>query len=546
MRHLILAFATLSLACRAPLAAQASSGTVVIVTGEQATLPVPTLMEGTANTRANSEVADQLFLRLALRKPGRGTTDPDGYEPVLARSWSRRDSLTLAFDLDPRARWHDGVPVTAADVVFSFHRALDPAIAPSLAEQLRYISQVSSEGQHRVVIRFSRVYSEQFFDATYYVQPIPAHLLAGIPPDSLARSAYVSAPVGDGPYRWVRALPGELVELRAVPTFFLGRPGLARVIFRTATDPAARMNLLLSGEADALSNIVPPLSDRDRLEATGEFRMVTASSPLLGYLLFNERASGDSLRPHPILSDLRVRRALTLALDRRAMIQAVFGPYARVPFGPVSQALGLSGITPPAARTDVAEARQLLAQAGWRDSDGDGTLDRSGLPLRLTLNVPSTSLMRKQLAVIAQEQLRQVGVALDVAVLERSVWQERHVGGRFDIGFGALNQTPTPSALRSDWSCGAVDNVAHYCDPVVDSLFTAAALMLRDPGPTYLAALRRLEADAPAIFLYAPLNVIAVHRRFENVEMRGESPWLMLWRWRVRRGQELPRDRVTR
>jgi peptide/nickel transport system substrate-binding protein len=527
------------------LDAQARSGTIVIVTGEQATVPVPTLIEGAADTRANQELADQLFLRLAVRKPGRATSDEKGYEPQLARSWSRRDSLTLVFDLDPRARWHDGVPVTARDVVFTFRRARDPEIAPSLAALLRHISDVRAEGDHRVVITFDDVYGEQFFDATYYVQPVPAHLLASLAPEAIAGSPFVHAPVGDGPYRWVRAVPGETVELAAEPDFFLGRPGLSRVIFRTASDPAARMNLLLSGEADAMMSVVPPMSNRARLERTGDFRLVTTPSDLLGYFLFNFRNPSDTSREHPILADARVRQAITLALDRHAMAISQFGPYSVVPYGPVSQMLWLGRVSPKAPRQNVARAGTLLRQAGWQDSDGDGTLDRNGRPLALSIIVPSSSSMRRDISVMAQEELRQVGIRLDVLVLERSVWQERFVSGRFDISFGAMRQVPTPSGLTSSWTCAGASNVSHYCDPTVDSLLASAILTQGDAAPIYVKALNRLEQDAPASFLYAPLEVIALHRRYDDVELRDGSPWLMLWHWRVRRGQELPRDRIV-
>jgi len=536
----------LALLAPLPLVAQAPSGTIVIVTGEQATLPIPTLIEGPANTRANQELADQLFLHLAVRRPGRATTDESGFEPQLAQSWTRRDSLTLVFDLDPRARWQDGVPVTARDVVFTFRRAMDPDIAPSLSALLRQIASVTAEGDNLVVFRFARSYAEQFFDATYYVQPLPAHLLDGMAPGEIATSAFSQAPVGDGPYRWVRSVPGELVELAAVPDFFLGRPGLARVIFRTASDPAARMNLLLSGEADAMASVVPPLDNRVRLERTGNFRLITTPSDLLGYFLYNVRAPGDSSRPHPVLGDVRVRRAITLALNRSAMSQSVFGPYGKVPFGPVSQMLSLTNVSPKAAPQNVARAKGLLTAAGWRDTDGDGIRDRNGTPLELSVIVPSSSRMRQQLSVIAQEQLRQVGIKLDVLVLERPVWQERFVGGRFDISFGAMRQVPTPSGLTDSWTCRGASNASHFCDPMVDSLLSAAIADQRDPTPTYIEALGQIENDAAAAFLFAPLEVMAVHRRYEHVQLRDGSPWLMLWRWSVRPGQELSRDRVTR
>ena len=536
----------LSPAPRPAHAQGARGGTIVIVTGEQATLPVPTLMEGRAARTANFDVADQLFLRLAINQPGRPVLGDAGFVPQLARRWERRDSLTLVFELDGRARWHDGTPVTARDVTFTYARAMDPAIAPSLAGLLRHVESVTAEDDRHVVFRFRRAYSGQFFDATYYVQPLPAHLVARIPPDSLANSAFARAPVGSGPYRWVRSEPGQFIELAADPSFFLGRPGTDRLIFRTATDADARMNLLLGGEGDAMVNVIPPLSNRDRLLARGELRLLATPSNSLGYLLFNAKAPGDSTRPHPLLGDVRVRRALIASLDREAMVRSAYGQYGRVPYGPVSGLLWVSGIAPKAERQDAAAARALLAGAGWRDSDGDGTLDKDGRPFRLSVIVPAPSAVRKQLAVQAQEQLARIGVRLDVQVLEGPVWGQRHSQGNFDISFGSATQDPAPAGLMFSWSCAGSGNVGRHCDPVADSLITTAVLTAGNPAPVWVAALRRIEDGARAAYLFAPMNLVAVHRRFEKVEVRPDSPWMMAWKWRVQRGHALARDAATR
>jgi peptide/nickel transport system substrate-binding protein len=542
------AMLALALAFPGPAAsAQAApGGTIVIVTGEQATVPVPTLMEGRAARTANFDVADQLFLRLAINEPGRPVLGDAGFVPQLARSWERRDSLTLVFELDPRARWHDGTPVTARDVVFTFGRALDPQLAPSLAGLLRHLATVSAEGEQRVVFRFHRAYTGQFFDATYYVQPIPAHLVGSIPADSLGAAPFVRAPVGNGPYRWMRSVPGQYIELAANEQFFLGRPGTARLVFRTATDADARMNLLLSGEGDAMVNVIPPLGNRDRLARRGEMRLIATQSNGIGYLLFNARAAGDSSRPHPLLGDERVRRALIAALDREAMVRSTFGPYAKVPYGPVSGLLWVSALAPRAQRQNVGSARALLAAAGWRDSDGDGTLDRAGQPFRLSVIVPSSSAVRKQLAVQAQEQLSRVGIRLDVLLLEGPVWGERHSRGNFDISFGSATQDPTPAGLAYSWSCTGTGNVGRHCNPAADSLMARAVLSSDDPSGLWLDALRRIEGDARAAYLFAPMNLVAVHRRFEQVEVRPDSPWMMAYKWKVRRGRALDRDAAAR
>src|SRR5688500_16226986 len=155
------------------------------------------------------------------------------------------------------------------------------------------------------------------------------------------------------------------------------------------------MNLLLSGEGDAMVNVIPPLVNHDRLLKKGEMRFIATASNGIGYLLFNSRASGDSTRPHPILGDVRVRRAIIAALDRQAMVRSAFGQYAQVPYGPASSLLWISALAPKAAPQDAAAARKLLAAAGWRDADRDGTLERAGEPLRLSVILPGSSGARR-------------------------------------------------------------------------------------------------------------------------------------------------------
>ena len=519
----------------APLAAQAGDpDALVIVTGQQATMPIPTLMEGPQNTTANFDVADQLFLRLAELPPDLVPTDERRFLPVLAKSWTRRDTLTLAFDLDPRARWHDGRPVTAGDVVFTFDRARDPNIAPKLAGLLRHIVSVTAEGDRRVVFRFDRVYAEQFYDATYNVAPIPAHL---VPRDATVAKpprAFLANPVGDGPFRWVRSVPGQFIELSANADVVLGAPKIRRLFFRTAADPEARINLLLTGEADATDNIpVPPLSNIERVDGAPGLRAVPLASAILGYLLFNQRDPADSSKPHPILGDVNVRRAIALALDRRRMVQSVFGRYGDVPYGPVSQLLWVRRDSPAAAGADTAAARRLLAKSGWFPRSDDGVQTRNGRPLLLTLSYPLTSETRKQIALQVQEQLRTIGIQIELRRLEGPVWMQRRSAGDFDIDFSSATQDPTPSGLTQSWSCAGGTNVARYCDPALDSLLDRAIGARSAPAATALwrQVVQRVEGDQPAVFIYAPAAVYAVSRRFQKAPLRPESSWLRVREW---------------
>jgi peptide/nickel transport system substrate-binding protein len=515
------------------LAEAHAQSSLVIVTGAEASMPIPTLMEGDQGALANYEISDHLFLRLATLGPTLTTGGDAGFVPQLARSWTRRDSVTLAFELDPRARWHDGTAVTSRDVVFTMMRARDTTIAPRVAKLLRYIQSVEAEGDRTVVFRFTRVYAEQLYDATFHTAMLPAHLLAGLPPHSLARSAYASHPIGNGPYRWVRRVPGQFIELAANEQFFLGRPSIQKLIVRVARDPDARFNMVLSGEADAMDNITSPTVNAARVAARPELRLVMVPAPSLGYLLYNQRANGDSTRPHPILSDLDVRRALTLALDRPVLVKAVLGEFGEVPYGPTSTLLWIRHGAPKPLAQDRAAAQRLLESRGWVDRDGDGVRERDGRRLVLQMIMPNSSAIRRQMSLLIQQQFRQVGVMLELMQLDGPTWGERREAGKFDIDFSGAIQDPTPSGLVQSWSCGGSSNVAKYCDPAVDSLLDRAILARDDARSTWHEILRRIEADAPATFLYRLTYAFVVNRRFSDVVIRPESSWSSVWRWKV-------------
>jgi peptide/nickel transport system substrate-binding protein len=421
----------------------------------------------------------------------------------------------------------------------------NPALNPAYAT-LEPIDSVTARDSLTIRVHYRRAFGEQVYLFTNDFQPLPAHLLASLPADSIATSPFARHPIGNGPFRWERREPGQFIELRADSTFFLGRPGVSRIVIRVAADPAARLNLLLSGETDAMDNV--PAAQLAQVQADTAVRVLHVPNNLLLYALFNFRSATAPGRPHPILGDLRVREALTLALDRTAIARNIFGDAVRVPNAAQSQLWSwITGGTISTAAPDTARARALLADAGWQDSNGDGVLDRHGVPLALDLIYPGTSAPRDAFAVQAEARWKALGVAVRLERLEGPVWGQRHSTGKFDIDIVAVQQDPSPSSLAQSWSCAAANqagssNVAHWCDPVFDSLRSVAETA-PDGIAAWRAVLDRMASQYPAIFIAAPANVVAVHRRFDRAEVMPVKQWIALWQWRVRPGADLPRDR---
>jgi peptide/nickel transport system substrate-binding protein len=381
------------------------------------------------------------------------------------------------------------------------------------------------------------------YDAVWHVQPLPTHLVDTIPAARFAASSYVQRPIGNGPYRFVRRESGRQLELAAVPDFFLGAPRLNRIVVLVARDPEAQINLILDGTADLLEGL-SPVSGAMRLAANPAMRIVPVGSFTVGYLLFNQRAYGDRSRAHPILSDAAVRRAIAMALDRSTLLRSAFGNFGALPNAPVARPHWTSSHVPAGIRHDPEGARALLGSRGWVDRNRDGILDKDGTPLVLRLNVIGSSAPRITMAPQIQEQLRRVGIRLDLVRLDGPVWNERRNRGEFDVDFAAATMDPSPSGIVQSWTCAGRrgSNVGHYCNPAVDSLIERAISAPTPEPRLWREAYTRLQADVPAVFLFAPSIPVAVHTRFRHVTIRPESFYGDLWRWSVDPGRRLPRD----
>lgn len=498
------------------------------------------------------DIFDQIFLKLADVGMSTNTVGDRDFEPLLAQRWEWDDPLTLVFHLDPRARWHDGAPVTAADVAFTFDAYTDPKVIASTRAALRSISAVTARDSLTAVFRFRTRYPEMFFDAVYHLRILPAHLLRPVPRDQWSTASFGRAPVGNGPYRFVEWKQGERLELAADSGFFLGRPHIRRLIWRFTPEHEVALTQLIADQADAFEFLGPP-PNVERARRAPQLALRPYPGTAYGYLAFNLTANGDTTRPHPIFGDRSVRRALSMAVDRERLLQSVFGDLARVPPGPLSQIWSpLWDTTLQVPPYDTAQAARLLEQRGWRDSDGDGVRDRRGRPLTFRLLVLSTSGIRRRYGQLLQEQLRAVGASVELDEVENTVLQERAHAGQFDAVLASWLTDPTPSSgIPQTWTREGFGggNYGRYHNPAFERALHRAATSTATAAETqsrWRTAIQLIDDDAPGIWLYAPDNVAGIHRRVAEVRIRPDSYWALVRTWRIPPDRLIDRDRVER
>lgn len=538
-----LAAAVLSGACREAAPCPGDwCGTAVLVTQEPGVLLPPV-----TQTDADFWVVEMLFSKLAELGDGLNTAGDSGFVPELAEAWTWEDSTTVRFTLNPKARWHDGRPVTAEDVAFTFDVYRDAVVNASARPLLEQIASLTATDAGTVVVRFHRPYPEAFFDAVFQMWILPRHVLDTVPRARLASHPFGRQPVGSGPYRFVRWTAGQSIELAGDSSYFLGRPGLRRVVWRFIPDMMAGVTQLVAGEADGVMTLVPP-ELFDRLRGAPQLSVRPYSAFIYSYIAFNFRAPGRPDRPHPLFSDRGLRRAIAMAVDPDAVVRAVLGNLGEVPSGPYAPQLWIASDSVRPLPFDTAAAKRALDQLGWRPA-ADGVRAQHGRRLQFTLAVPTSSVPRRRAAVIVQDQLKRLGIAMQIAELELNTFISRIQAGRFDAAFLSWQSDPSPRSIRQVWTTRGIGgaNYQRYSNPEFDRL-TDQAVTEPDRGRSadlWHQAITLINADAPAVWVYVPRVVFVAHRRFEIPAVRPDLWTTSLWQWRVRPDALIERDLIV-
>jgi peptide/nickel transport system substrate-binding protein len=490
-------------------------------------------------TAANSfEVIDQLFDGLA-RLDG---VDPIGdrhMAPRLADHWQwSPDSLSIAFHINPLARWHDGVPVTAGDVRYTFRTYVDTVVGSALASNLASIDSVTTPDSATAVFWFKHRYPYQFYDAATLMYIVPAHLLATTPPAELRNAPFGHHPIGSGQFKFVSWVPGATLTLTADTMNYRGRPLLDNIVWLAAPDPQSAMIKLYAGDADVYE-VVPPDARAD-VAAHQSLRLKPYADGTYGFLGFNVR--------RPPFTNRALRRALTLALDRQAMLQNIFDTLGRVPSGPVVHWHFIADTTLRQLPYDTMAAARLLDSLGWRRG-ADGMRRQGGRPLALAIAVPTSSKIRMRYAVLVQEQLRRLGVAVTVDASEFAAFRQRLAAHQFDAFLSTWLLDPSPGAIKETWTTPAIAtglNYSGYASPTFDALVDSGMASAEPAGARayFSRAFRVINDDAPGVWLYEPGLVAAVNARIHTGPLPPTNWWLTLADWSIPAGQRIPRDRI--
>jgi peptide/nickel transport system substrate-binding protein len=462
-----------------------------------------------------------------LHEPVVSMNDRFEWEPTLCESWEwSADHLVLTFHIRKGIRWNDGAPFSAYDVASTYRLCQNPDVPYRYRSNFVNWEGVEAADSSTVVIRYKVVYPDQMFDTNFHI--LPAHIVDALDPKTIAEWPINRQPVTLGAYRLAQWVPGQQLVLERNPLYFGKAGNFDRIVLKITPEETVRLLQLENGEVDMVETI--PTKDIARLRNNPDLKLYPLRGRLLGYLQYNLRK--------PTLADPRVRHAISLAIDRTAMVEGLMYGFAQPAGSVMAPVLGWPHDASLAPDPHAPErARALLAEAGWTDRDGDGVVDKDGQPLALEIKTRTGDPVREDGVIIVQENLSRVGIRATPRLLELATVLDQLKVGEFDIYYGQFRARLSPDITSLFGSAQTHErggsNYGGYSNPQVDALMGQAVDQL-DPQlarPLWHQVQRMIYEDQPWTMLYYRDQVVGINRRFRDCTPHVLSAYYGIERW---------------
>ena len=464
-----------------------------------------------ANDSASSEISDWLFNGLfKYDKNGNPTVD-------LAKSYNFETPTKLIVKLRQDVLWHDDVPFTSKDVIFTYEKIVDPKVFNSIKSNFQQVESVKALDDYTIEI----IYKKPYFKAieTWMVGILPYHILKN--EENLMTSSFNKNPIGTGSYKLKEFKVGSDIELIANENYFEGKPNIDKILYQFLPDPNTSFLYLKQKKLD-IGGLTPIQADRQIDDNFKEnYSIIQKPSFAYSYLGFNLK--------NEKFKDIKIRQALSLAIDRQELVDILFFGYGKVcngPFLPDSFAFNDEVKT---IKQDIKKAKELLKEAGYDENN----------PFTFEIVTNTGNDIRINAAQILQYQLQKAGIVMKIRVMEWQAFLNTVVHPRnFEavlLGWSlALMPDAYPLWHSSSSKLGGF-NLVSYNNPKVDELIEKGMDTInRDElGIIYKEIFKIISDDLPYLFLYIPDGITTVNKKIKNIEpsfvgiMHNQKDWII-------------------
>jgi len=458
------------------------------------------------------------------------------------------DGKTITLKLRDDIKWSDGTPITSADFKFTYDMVLSDSNAVSSRSPYDLITAFETPDERTVSLTFENPYAPwlaQLFSGIAGISIIPAHVLQPVFDEAgtIDTAEWNKAPtVGCGPFVFTEWESGSFARFVANENFWLGRPKLDEIFFRFVPDDASQIAALKAGDGDIGTFFA--YSDVPELEAAG----ITILNSFSGYnegwyfKLHPEPQKGTPV--HPALTDVRVRQAIAMGFNRQKLVDDLL--------------LGLTGVAAtdwdnspwvdPSIEPypyDPEKAMALLDEAGWVDTNGDGTRDKDGVELVLKYGTTNRE-VRQDTQAVAQQDLAQIGVKLDIQSFDADIffasYAEDGPSANFSLDIIEYSDSPAfPDPDTSVWRCAEIPsdenpagvNGAGLCDETLEALFVQQETQVdfAQRQQTLYQITKHIFDNAYWIGLWHDPDLFGISERLLNMKISGATPFFNVFEW---------------
>ncbi|RMI25192.1 MAG: ABC transporter substrate-binding protein, partial [Calditrichaeota bacterium] len=460
----------------------------------------PTNLDPRTSTDVASFRVIELVYDFLVRMDSTGMPRPD-----LAERIDTPSDREYIFTLRRGVTFHDGHPLTAYDVAYTFESILDTTLHSNMRIVLQNVRRITVLDSFRVK-----------FELYLPEAPFLSHLQVGIVPRHAVETGRVdlkATPLGSGPFRFVRWSSDAFVELERNDRYWKGAPRLKKIIMKILPEATTRVLALQNGEIDILPSGVPE-TYLPELEKDSRFKVVKRRGSNYVYLALNYRS--------PYLASLKVRKAIAHAIDVDAIIKNLLGGLHQRANSLLSPGHWAYNPHLPVYEYDPERARRLLDEAGFPDPDGDGPGTRFSVVYKCTDKLAS-----RQKAQVIQQYLREVGIDVKVQSFEFGTFYDDIQKGRFDLYSLSIVGIYEPAVYRHFFHSRSSRNRVAYHSPEVDRLIELAehTLDVNKRREYYWRIQEIVQEELPYISLWHETNVAVMDRRLKGFRMYPAGEW---------------------